>query len=84
MEWPLFCLVINRAKRLQDMMERLDVDAMKLVRLRQGEAYEAARTTCLHCNQATRCVDWVELNRDPMARPEFCPNLPLLERVRRP
>ena len=83
MQWPLFCLVVNRAKRFQDMMERLDVDPMKLVRLRQGDAYASARTTCLHCIQGERCVNWVEMNRDPTARPEFCPNLALLESVKR-
>jgi hypothetical protein len=83
MEWPMFCLVVNRAKRLNDMMERLDVDPLRLVRLRQGDAYAEARDTCLHCHQAMDCVNWIETTPAGSARPEFCPNLALLESVKR-
>ena len=58
MEWSLFCHVVNRAKRLHDMIERLDVDPLKLARLRQGEAYAEARDTCLKCHDAQSCVGW--------------------------
>jgi len=82
MEWPLFCHVVNRAKRLNDMIDRLDVDPLKLVRLRRGEAYREARTTCLQCHTAHTCVAWHEWA--PAGEwPDFCPNLKLLESVRR-
>jgi Family of unknown function (DUF6455) len=82
MNSPLFCLVVNRAKRLNDMIDRLDVDPLKLVRLRKGEGYREARDTCLRCHQAHTCVSWVEL-APQHARPSFCPNLALFESVRR-
>ena len=82
MEWPLFCLVVNRAKRFSDMIERLDVDPLKLIRLRQGEAYEGARTTCLHCREAHVCLAWLEMV-PAGERPDFCPSLALFESVRR-
>jgi len=82
MKWPLFCHVVNRAKRLNAMIERLDIDPLKLIRLRQGEAYAEARTTCLECRVANSCVAWHEFAPSG-ARPEFCPNLQLLESIKR-
>jgi hypothetical protein len=82
MPGPQFCFVINRAKRLSDMMEYLDVDPGKLVRLRKGEGYAEARDTCLRCHQAHTCLSWIEVAAIG-ARPDFCPNLELLESVRR-
>lgn len=82
MEWPLFCHVVNRARRFNEMLKRLDVDPLKLVRLRQGEAYADARNVCLRCRQAHTCADWMEMA--PVgARPDFCPSLSLFESVRR-
>ena len=82
MEWPLFCHVANRAKRFNDMLDRLDVDPLKLVRLRHGEANAEARDACLRCREAQTCAAWIEL-APRGARPDFCPSVVLFESVKR-
>lgn len=76
--WPMFQHVERRANRLAEMITHLDVDPVKLVRQRSGEAYAEARTNCLHCNHAQACLFWLEaggteagLKSGPS---EFCPN----------
>ena len=79
MDWPMFRSVERQASRLADMMQRLDADPSKLVRMRAGEAFAEARTKCLHCSSARECLLW--LNNDPPSdkAPLFCPNLALLD-----
>ena len=36
MDWPMFRSVERQARRMADVMERLDVDTSKLVRVRVG------------------------------------------------
>lgn len=81
MDWPMYRRVENRARRLQEMMQRLDVDAGTLARLRDGEAYAEARGRCLFCGTSDKCLRWLERSGDG-ARPEFCPNLALLQTCR--
>jgi hypothetical protein len=73
--------VENRARRLKEMMERLDVDTRTLARLRGGDDYAEARSRCLFCGTGDKCLRWLE-QCDVGARPEFCPNLPLFESCR--
>ncbi len=82
MDWPMYRRVENRARRLQEMMQRLDVDAATLARLRGGDAFAEARSRCLFCGTGDKCLRWLEQS-DVGARPEFCPNLPLFESCRR-
>ena len=49
-------------------MERLDVEASALARLRQGQAYADARARCLTCGTSGPASG---------ESPEFCPNLRL-------
>ena len=71
--------VVRQARRMHEMIDALDVDAGRLVRLDQGDAYAAARLRCLNCSEVDRCVDWLEhLTPDPAA-PDFCPNVDLFQ-----
>lgn len=81
MLWPMYDHVERRARRLHDMIERLGVDAVTLARLRQGDAYAEAREQCLHCVQAGDCLHFLADCSDD-SRPEFCPNLALLESLK--
>jgi hypothetical protein len=62
-----------------DMIQRLDVDTLKLVCLRGGGDYVRARTTCLDCSNTTQCLRWLDASSPDGARPTICPNLSLLE-----
>ncbi len=64
----------RRATRMHQMMRRLDVDALTLIRLRSGEAYAEARSRCFRCEDSSLCLLWLDTGR-PDAAPEFCPNL---------
>ena len=83
MDWPMARRVERLATRMHEVMEKLDVDPLKLVRLGAGEGYARARETCLFCSSSDLCLRWLEDTENPDQRPEFCPNLPLLESCRR-
>jgi hypothetical protein len=84
MQWWMTRRVERQASRMHEVMERLNVDGAALARLRQGQAYADARTRCLACGTSDKCLRW--LDRQPLssAPPEFCPNLGLFERYRKP
>jgi hypothetical protein len=77
--WPMLRRVQRCAVRMHEMMRRLHVDPGQLARLRRGEAYGRARATCLSCGAAAKCRQWLDEPARRDGRPEFCPNLPLLE-----
>ena len=79
----MFRRVERRARRTQDMMERLDVDPLALVRLRQGEAYAEARRQCLMCGTSDKCLRWLQTEHPPDAVPDFCPNARIFVACRR-
>jgi hypothetical protein len=75
--------VERQARRMHDMMHRLDVDPAALARERGGDAYAEARTRCLKCLDAHECVYWLEAGVAADAAPDFCPNRELFESFRR-
>lgn len=79
MLWPMYRQVESRARRLQDMMEGLGVDAASLARHEAGNAFYVARTSCIACVRADTCTRWLALSPKNRKRPEFCPNIDLLE-----
>lgn len=81
MNWPITRHVERRARRLHDVMRRLDVDPVQLIRLDAGQSYAQARTRCLECRRAERCLAW--LDTPAGAAPEFCPNLELFTSVKK-
>lgn len=80
---PLCRLVEQRATRMAAVMERLDIDTLKLSRRDQGQAYADARTACLHCQVAEACLAWLGDGRAERGAPVFCPNIALFESCRR-
>ena len=66
--------VERRATRMHQMMKRLEVDALALIRLRNGDAYAEARSRCLQCEDSSICLLWLDKS-GPDAVPDFCPNL---------
>lgn len=82
MTWPMYRRVERQARRMHEMMRRLDVDAGRLVRVRTGDAYAEARRRCLFCGTSDMCLRWLDDPTRSSVNPEFCPNLPLFEMAR--
>ena len=70
MDWPMFRHVERRATRMADMIEQLDVDTTKLVRLRMGDAYAEARAKCLRCHGSRECLLWLDANSSEWRNPD--------------
>ena len=60
MRWAMSRTVERRATRMHQMMERLHVDVLALVRLRNGDAYAEARSRCLRCEDSSICLLWLD------------------------
>jgi hypothetical protein len=69
--------------RMGEMIDRLDVDTLKLARLREGDRYEEARMTCFECSNTAQCLKWLQASVPDVEPPTFCPNLSLFEFCRR-
>jgi len=74
MRWVIGRTEERRATRMHQMMERLHVDVLALIRLRNGDAYAEARSRCLRCDDSSICLLWLDKG-GPNAGPDFCPNL---------
>ena len=74
MLWAMRKTEERRAIRMQQMMNRLNVDALVLIRLRNGDAYAEARSRCLGCEDSSLCLVWLDRGQ-PDSGPDFCPNL---------
>lgn len=83
MDWPISRHVERQARRFQDMIERTEADPMRLVRLQRGDTFVDAQKRCLECRHAGECLIWLSQPRREGERPAFCPNVSLLESVRR-
>lgn len=83
MRWPMYRHVERQASRTNDMIERLDVDPLKLARLQGGDAYSEARTRCLQCINARECLLWLDMAEPGDSEPDFCPNAPLFVACKR-
>jgi hypothetical protein len=81
MEWALHRTVERQASRMHEMMNRLDVDALALVRQENGEIYTEARSQCLLCHESARCLRW--LDGKSGGGPDFCPVLHFFDACRR-
>ncbi len=83
MLWPMARRVERQARRMQEIIQRLDVDTVALARLRQGDAYAEAFNRCLACGTSDKCLRWLDQPQPPGQRPSFCPNLSLFESLQR-
>ncbi len=82
-DWPMFHHVERRARRLNDMIERIGADRSRLVRRCGGATIAEASRNCLTCSYPTACMEWVaDLSFDAEEPPEFCRNRALLRRCR--
>ena len=82
MEFSTQCTAERRAVRMRQMMDRLDVDAVALLRVRDGDAYAEARSKCLLCSQGRRCLRWLDRDNGGNTAPDFCPLFVLLNSCR--
>lgn len=73
--WPMLHQVEGRAIRTQQMMDRLQVDPLQLVRIERGETYRRVHEACLQCRSADTCRAWLQSQNSEPMRPDFCPNL---------
>jgi hypothetical protein len=75
----------ERARRMGQMMHRLDVDVVELARRRHGMDFANARSTCAACRHTEICDrahdDWLA-GRVSAAPDGFCPNAGLLAAYR--
>ncbi len=67
----------RRATRMRHMMNRLNADPGKFVRLRSGAAYAQAQENCLKCAGTSECLLWLDGYGAEDMSPDFCPNLAL-------
>ena len=79
MEWPMYRRVERQATRLHEMMDKLDVNAADVARLRKGDAYAESRTTCLGCLNTHECFTWLDAKPPSRKAPVFCPNFALFQ-----
>jgi hypothetical protein len=80
---PPFSSIARQAERMREMIDRLDVDTIKLACLGEGASYVQARLKCLDCSNTERCFQWLETSPPNAERPTFCPNLSLFESCKR-
>lgn len=81
--WPMFRRVLRQAQRMDDMMQRLDVDPALAARRDQGMAFARARTVCLFCPAAAQCERWLAEATGTPEPPGFCPNAAFFAACRR-
>jgi hypothetical protein len=79
----MFRHVERQATRMADMIQKVEVDTTKLVRLRVGVAYAEARTNCLQCRNSRECLLWLDAIPASGETPTFCPNFELFESCKR-
>ncbi|HWE16821.1 MAG TPA: DUF6455 family protein [Hyphomicrobiaceae bacterium] len=72
--WPMFDRVLRRARRMDDMMERMGADPALAARQDHGSAYARARTVCLVCPFTEHCERWLAQASVEPAPPRVCPN----------
>ena len=75
--------VERQAMRMHEMMDRLDVDALALIRLSNGDVYAKARSTCLFCGTSDMCLRWLDGQGRSDRSPDFCPNLRIFQAYKR-
>jgi len=67
--------VESRARRMREMIKRLDVDMLELAYARVGKTYADAGETCRRCANTAQCLKWLAAASVGQTRPTFCPNL---------
>lgn len=63
------------AVRAKEMMQRLNVDPVKLTQRDNGSAYAEVRAKCIACADARECIHWLDADPPRTDAPSFCPNV---------
>lgn len=82
MSWPMFERVERQSRRLEEMMERLEINPATAARQGGGFALAQARSRCLMCTQAHLCRFWLDQAGPTAQVPDFCVNAAFLESCR--
>lgn len=82
MSWPMFERVERQSRRLDEMIERLEINPASAARRSGGLALAQARSRCLMCTEPHLCRFWLDQAGGLPATPEFCPNADFLESCR--
>lgn len=82
MRWPMLNRVLQQARRMDRMMDRMGVDPGRAARLQDGRAFARARTACLFCPVPRLCEQWLEQATGTPEPPAFCPNADFLTMCR--
>lgn len=86
--WPMFEEVERSARRLDEMLDATEASLSSAIRRQQGQAYRAARATCIACGHGRDCRLWLEARHaagaqpGPVGPPAFCPNAAFLDACR--
>lgn len=82
-EWPMCHHVERRARRLNDMIDRIGANRSRLVRACGGATIAEAAQNCLTCPYPTACMEWVADTRfEAVEPPSFCRNRSIIRRCR--
>lgn len=73
----------RQASRAREMLQRLDVDPVKLTKLDNGKAFADVRSKCLACQDARECIHWLDALPPHTEPPSFCPNVELYKACNR-
>ena len=79
MSTQFFRQVERQARRMGEVIDRLNVDKSKLACLDEGRGYVRARTTCLDCSNTAQCLAWLDADKTADGPPAFCPNFALFD-----
>jgi uncharacterized protein DUF6455 len=82
MSWPMFARVERQSRRLDEMIEQLEINPAAAARRAGGLAFAQARSRCLMCTHAHLCRFWLDQAGTAPQTPEFCPNAAYLEACR--
>jgi hypothetical protein len=66
---------------MAEMLSRLDIDPMRLVRTDEGRGYRELADVCLSCFESERCEAWLRNGERDEPMPPFCRARSLLERI---
>ena len=82
MSWPMFERVERQSRRLEEMIERLEINPAIAARRGGGFALAQARSRCLMCTQPHLCRFWLDQAGPSGHAPDFCANAAFLESCR--
>lgn len=72
----------RRMTMMQRMIQRLDVDASKVVCADNGVTFRAMVGRCRGCEEPTICSEWLDGQRPDKNPSDFCPNAAAFEPYR--